>query len=371
LLGDAEDSYSLDNIQSLVLKKYQANLLAGRRDSAIAISTLLCDSLTGAFQRAKEVDAAEQAVIVSKVEELGDQQVAATRRHQLEMLGLIGLLFLLILGYILYRRYHHHQLRKAHDELREDYGELEAATTERSRQETEQRIAAAIQQYIAHEPLPQRNDLTVLVSQIPGTMPGDSFSDSILNGDILTFCIGSATGKGVEAATAAAMAWAQFRTAAAFESAPERIVTAISEAIADGKNMPVRLFVGAYNQATGELEYCNAGNNTPLLADDELTMLPADDSEPAGTQPGYAYTAQQATIAKGKLLFLYTDTVAQATDANGKTLGDKHLRGMALQAYKTDARPEPFFKNIQKAIADFSAGAPQADDVTLMVIGRK
>ena len=371
LLGDAEDSYSLDNIQSLVLKKYQANLLAGRRDSAIAISTLLCDSLTGAFQRAKEVDAAEQAVIVSKVEELGDQQVAATRRHQLEMLGLIGLLFLLILGYILYRRYHHHQLRKAHNELREDYGELEAATTERSRQETEQRIAAAIQQYIAHEPLPQRNDLTVLVSQIPGTMPGDSFSDSILNGDILTFCIGSATGKGVKAATAAAMAWAQFRTAAAITQEPDRIANAISGAISDGRHMPVRLFVGALNLRTGQLHYCNAGNNTPLLTDEGISLLPVDKSDPAGSQRGTVYTAQEATVAPGKLLFLYTNGIAEAVDANGKTLGDNHLRGIALQAVKLNAKPQPFYDNILLTIDKYTGGIPQANDLTLMVIARK
>ena len=41
LLGNGENSYSLDNIESLVLKKYQANLLAGRRDSAIAVSMRL------------------------------------------------------------------------------------------------------------------------------------------------------------------------------------------------------------------------------------------------------------------------------------------------------------------------------------------
>jgi len=372
LLGEDQGGYSLENIQDFVLKKYQANLLAGRRDTAVAVSMLLCDSLASAFERAKEVDTKEQAVIVSKVEDLNNQQMAVNRRHQIENYCLIALLFLAIVGYVFYRRHHHYQLHLAHRELRKEYGELESVATERSRRETEERIAAAIQQrHVTTDSGLQSPDSCLLVASTPGTMAGSSFCEAIRKGDSQLFCIGSATGKGVEAATAAAMAWAQFRTAAAFESAPERIVTAISEAIADGKNMPVRLFVGAYNQATGELEYCNAGNNTPLLADDELTMLPADDSEPAGTQPGYAYTAQQATIAKGKLLFLYTDTVAQATDANGKTLGDKHLRGMALQAYKTDARPEPFFKNIQKAIADFSAGAPQADDVTLMVIGRK
>ena len=312
LLGDNDDGYSLDNIQSLVLKKYQANLLAGRRDSAIAISMQLCDSLAGAFKRANEIDAAEQAVIVSKVEELGDQQVAATRRHQLEMLGLVGLLFLLIIGYGLYRRYHHHQLRKAHEELQEDVENIESAATERSRNETEQRLAAAIQQRLSHTPLPQHNDMALYVSQTPGTMPGGSFYDTLLRDDTLLFCIGSATAQGIDAATAAAMAWAQFHTAAAFGQAPEQIVNAISEAIASGQNIPVRLFVGQLDLTTGQLRYCNAGNNTPLLTDKEISLLPIDDTAPAGSQPGTVYTAQEATIATGKLLFLYTNGIAEA-----------------------------------------------------------
>ena len=384
LLDGNQGGYSLDNIQELVLKKYQANLLAGRRDSAVALSMLLCDSLAGAFQRAKEVDAAEQAVIVSNVEELNEQQMAANRRHQLEMFGLIGLLFLAIIGYIFYRRYNHHQLRQAHEELRKEYGDLETLASERSRTETEQRIAADIQQHIAPSPDAQNSlrsalplgsaknsqSPCLLVSQTPGTMAGGSFCETILKGDIQLFCIGSATGKGVGAATAAAMAWAQFRTAAAFESAPDRIVSAISEAIADDRNMPVRLFVGALDVSTGALQYCNAGHCTPLLSDEELTLLPTDDNEPAGTTPGYAYASQQAALAKGKLLFLYTVGVTHATGAGGKTLGEKQLRGMALQAYKVNARPEPFFKNVQKAIADYTAGAPQTDDLTLMVIAR-
>ena len=363
-----KDSYSLENIQELVLKKYQANLLAGRRDTAAAVSMLLCDSLASAFQRAKEVDAAEQAVIVSKVGELNEQQLAVNRRHQLELFGLIGLLFLAILGYVFYRRYSHHQLRQAHEELREDYTQVEAAATERSRTETEQRLAAAIQQHIA--PSPDAQSPCVLVSLVPGTMAGGSFCETILKGDIQLFCIGSATGKGVGAATAAAMAWAQFRTAAAFESVPDRIVSAISEAIADDRNMPVRLFVGALDVSTGALQYCNAGHSTPLLADKELTLLPVDDNEPAGTTSGYAYACQQTTLAKGTLLFLYTDGVTRATGADGKTLGEKKLRGMALQAYKVDARPKLFFKNVQKTIADYTADAPQTDDQTLMVIAR-
>ena len=371
LLSEDQGGYSLDNIQEKLLKKYQANLLAGRRDTAVAVGMLICDSLAGAFQRAKEVDAVEQATIVSKVEELSDQQIATNRRHQLEMLALLGLLFLAIIGYVFYRRHHHYQLHLAHRELRKEYSELEASATERSRTETEQRIAAGIQQQIAQTTLPQHDDLALLVSQTPGTMAGGSFCGTILQGDALLFCIGSATGKGIGATTAAAMAWAQFRTAAAFTSAPEQIVTAISEAVADGRNQSVRIFAGALNLTTGLLRYCNAGNNTPLLSDEEISLLPCDDNQPAGTEPGYVYTAQEATVAPGKLLFLYTDGIAEATDANGKKLGDKHLRGMALQAVKINARPRPFYDNIVKAIDAYTDSTPQAEDLTLMVIGRK
>lgn len=371
LLGDGKDSYSLDNIQELVLKKYQANLLAGRRDSAVAISMLLCDSLEGAFKRAKEVDAAEQAVIVSKVEELGDQQVTATRQHQMQLLGIVGLVFLAILGYIAYRRYHHHQLKKAHEELQEDLGHIEKEATERSRNETEQRFAAAIQQRLTHKPLPQHKNVALYVSQTPGTMPGGSFYDVQLRDDILYFCIGSATSRGLDAATAAAMAWAQFRTAATFGQAPEQTVNAISESIAEGQNIPVRLFAAQLDLATGQLRYCNAGNNTPLLTDEDISLLPGDDTAPAGSQPGTVYTAQETTIARGKLLFLYTNGVAEAVDGSGKPLGDKQLRGIALQAVKLNAKPQPFYDNILQAVDKYTAGAPQADDVTMMVIARK
>ena len=369
LLGEEQGGYTLDNIQEMVLKKYQANILAGRRDTAAAVSMLLCDSLASAFALAKRIDAEEQATIVKKVRELDDQQTATVRRHQLDIYAFIAFLFLLVMGYISYRRRHHHQLKKAHEELRKDYAHIEEAATERSRTETEQRLAAAIMQRHALAS-PSVITPSLLIFSSPGTTGGGSFCDAILNGDNLIFTVGSATGKGIEGATAAAMAWAQFRTAAILETSPDRIVSAISEAIADDRNIPVKMFVGALNQKTGILQYCNAGNSTPLLYNEEISLLPDEENQPAGAQSGYTYTASQTTIAPGKLMFLYTDGVTEAEDANHEKLGEKQLRGMALQAIKLNARPEAFFKNIQKAVTDFTGGIPQADDLTLMVINR-
>ena len=368
-----DEYYTLQYIQDKVLKKYQANLLAGRRDSAVALSMLLCDSLTVALDRAKAVDAEEQAVIVSRVEEMSEQQTASIRRHQRGVLGLLALLFIAVVGYIFYRRYHHHQLRQAHDELRQEYEELEEAATERSRTETEQRIAAAIQHYVAPDVLPKRDDLSLLVSQTPGTMAGGSFCDCLTRGDTLLFFIGSAVGEGVSAATSSAMAWAQCRTAAMLLGDPSRIIGAVSEALADGRHLPVRLFVGTLDLTTGELQYANAGHPTPLLWADELALLPGTDDSlaAAGEVPGEMYPTLTATLGRGHLLYIYTDGVARATDGEGRELGDSRLRGMALQAVKLSPRPKPFLDNITKAIDTFTAGTPQALDRTMMVLARK
>jgi serine phosphatase RsbU (regulator of sigma subunit) len=70
-------------------------------------------------------------------------------------------------------------------------------------------------------------------------------------------------------------------------------------------------------------------------------------------------------------LFLFTEGIVEAVDANGRKLGEKHLRGMSLQAVKLNAKAQPFYDNIIQAICGFTGNIPQADDLTFMIIGRK
>jgi serine phosphatase RsbU (regulator of sigma subunit) len=44
---------------------------------------------------------------------------------------------------------------------------------------------------------------------------------------------------------------------------------------------------------------------------------------------------------------------------------------MALQAVKLNAKPQPFYDNILKAIDNYTGGTPQAEDLTLMVVARR
>ncbi|MBP5800083.1 MAG: SpoIIE family protein phosphatase, partial [Prevotella sp.] len=93
MLKQKESAISVDDIQELLLKKYQANLRAGRRDTAATVGMQICDSLDHALALAKQLDAEEQATIVENVELLTKQQEEVARQKQIWLFGALALLF--------------------------------------------------------------------------------------------------------------------------------------------------------------------------------------------------------------------------------------------------------------------------------------
>ena len=68
----------------------------------------------------------------------------------------------------------------------------------------------------------------------------------------------------------------------------------------------------------------------------------------------------------GSKLFLYTDGVPEATDANKELFGtDRMLE--ALNA-DSDAAPEDILKNVRAAVDAFVRDAEQFDDLTMLCL---
>ncbi len=369
-----QDAYTIDNIRAYALKKYKTNLLAGRRDSALAISRQICDSLEHAFNVAKQLDAEEQIVIINRVEQLTEQQAASARREQMWLFALLGILFLLFICYAIYRGYHSRKLHAAHKELKADYGELETRTADKERTQTELRTALNAQKALLPAPLPQRKDLTVLASLTPGQALSSDLYDYLIRNEQLIFCIGSAQGGTVQSSVQMAMAWSQFRAAAAITASPAQILSAINNSLAatNGEAPAINLFVGALDITTGQFTYSQAGNFSPLLLqNEEVSLLPVEATSPAGTSADTTYDALQAELASGAMLFFYTNGVTNITSDNGKTFGEKRLRGSALQALKMHAQPSLFLENICGALRKFAGDTPQVVDQTMLLISRK
>lgn len=122
---------SLENIQTLLLKKYYANLGAGRMDTVMAVSTLICDSLDNAINRSKIDDAAELATIYDtqqKEAKLAEQQARQERMRQINIITVIILIAIIIGVLTVNRLLHARKIEKKNKLLQEANARAEVAS---------------------------------------------------------------------------------------------------------------------------------------------------------------------------------------------------------------------------------------------------
>jgi phosphoserine phosphatase RsbU/P len=132
----------------------------------------------------------------------------------------------------------------------------------------------------------------------------------------------------------------------------------------------VTLFYGSLNPHTGMLNYVNAGHNPPLLytsKTDQLTRLTRTGMA-LGVEIMTGYEQHSIQLEAGDFIVLYTDGVTEATDKNYKEFGIQMLENH-IHAQCTDTAKE-IIGALDRAIKQFTQGAPVTDDVSLMVIKR-
>jgi sigma-B regulation protein RsbU (phosphoserine phosphatase) len=134
-------------------------------------------------------------------------------------------------------------------------------------------------------------------------------------------------------------------------------------------NRFVTFFFSLLDAATGDLRFANAGHNPPIImrASGEAQML-----EGGGPVLGILsiapYSEQTERLEYGDMLVVYSDGVTEATNEAYDEFGEDKLIEVIRQH-----RREPAPKIVQavtKALTEFAAGAPQADDITLVVAKR-
>ena len=124
--------FSIENLETYYLKKYEANLKAGRKDSVYAISTFICDSLSVAIDRARADNAAELATIYNTEQNetrLAENKAKLMRERQIAAVVTIILIIGFFIVYALYKQKAAAKLHKAHNELKAAYDQLEETTS--------------------------------------------------------------------------------------------------------------------------------------------------------------------------------------------------------------------------------------------------
>jgi sigma-B regulation protein RsbU (phosphoserine phosphatase) len=132
--------------------------------------------------------------------------------------------------------------------------------------------------------------------------------------------------------------------------------------------MFVTIFCGILNTSTGEVFYSNGGHNHPYILSKDHGTKPLNNKSgmALGVFEAARYSTSTLTLAPGDRIFLYTDGVTEAMDVNANFYTDEGLI-RSLENQK-DLSIEDGLRAILNDLKNFSSGAPQADDITLMAI---
>lgn len=130
-------------------------------------------------------------------------------------------------------------------------------------------------------------------------------------------------------------------------------------------------FYAVLDPQTGELEYCNAGHNPPLLyhADGGAQFIPLRRTGMAlGVGEDSQWTQGNAKLSPGSVLLLYTDGVTDAHNRQHESYGEQRLLDQARHQLEESAGG--MLSNILNAVKFHSSDSPQFDDMTLLVVKR-
>jgi len=134
-------------------------------------------------------------------------------------------------------------------------------------------------------------------------------------------------------------------------------------------NRFVTLFFCVLDATTGEMAYCNAGHNPPFL------VRKAGDVERLsgggtvlGILPDAKYEEMRCRMDVGDLLVIYSDGVTEANNPVQEEFEEERLE--ALLARHKDDSAQAIVEAVNRAIAEWAAGSPPADDITLVVAKR-
>ena len=359
LFKDYNLSPTFDNLD-FVVEKFNANLKAGRKDSALAMAVYALNFVDSALVRQKNSEAAKLATIYEtkqKDEAIAQQQIELNRQKIFALMVAMGLITVFFIVYTIFRR------RAAR--------RLAEVKAQQERIESELRIARDIQMSMVPSVFPDREGLDMYASMTPAKEVGGDLYGYVINGHNLYFAIGDVSGKGVPASLFMAQATRLFRTMANQGLLPAEICTHMNTELSGDDNvngMFVTMFIGMLDMESGRLQFCNAGHNPPVLGggDNQGDFLQMEPNGPIGLWPQLEYVGEELDNIKGRALFVYTDGLNEAEDALHNQFGDERMLAILRQTRFNSARQvvETLFAKVE----EHRAGAEPNDDLTMLCL---
>ena len=255
--------------------------------------------------------------------------------------------------------------------------ELKTVTAEKERIGTELALATRIQADMLPNifpAFPERPDFDIYASMDPAKEVGGDFYDFFLIDEThLGLVMADVSGKGVPAALFMMVSKILVQNYALTGRSPAEVLQAVNAQICSNnrEEMFVTVWFGILDTETGKITAANAGHEYPVLlqAGGRFELVKDKHGLVIGAMDGIRYKEYELTLTPGSKLFLYTDGVPEATDANNELFGLERM--LAALNQEPNAAPETILKNVRAAVDDFVQEAEQFDDLTMLCLEYK
>jgi phosphoserine phosphatase RsbU/P len=249
---------------------------------------------------------------------------------------------------------------------------LAREAAQRERNEREMEIAREVQQRLFPQRIPEIAGLTLAGMCRAALGVGGDYYDVIeLDDGRLGLAIGDVSGKGISAALLMASLRASLRGMTLdgpsnLAAMMQKVNRLVYEASADHRY--ATFFFATYDPNTRELRYVNAGHNPPML-------IKAGKAEPqrldagglvVGLLPQADYEEQSVALNSGDLFLAYTDGISEAMTVDDQEWGEEQMLKAVLGIQAASA--DEVLRGLFRAADEFTAGAPQHDDMTLLIM---
>ena len=209
---------------------------------------------------------------------------------------------------------------------------------------------------------------------------GDYYDFIPLPGDNLGIVIADVADKGAGAALFMASSRTLIRTyATEYPESPAQVLAAANHRLVVDTHagLFITLFYAVLDPALGQLIYCNAGHNPPVIFNPDRhrsAQWLTGTGMPLGVTEDAFWEEAIVVLNSGDVLTLFTDGVTEAQNKAGEFFGEERVQ-VSIEESLSDQKvsgksAETTLDKLLQCVHQFVGSAPRSDDITLMVIRR-
>lgn len=220
-------------------------------------------------------------------------------------------------------------------------------------------------------PYPNRKEFDIQATMHTAKEVGGDFYDFyFVNDENLIFLVADVSGKGIPAAMFMMKAKALLKSYAETGMSVEEVFIHANEELCAGNDtgMFVTAWMGMLNTKTGIITFANAGHNPPLVkhADGTFEYLKSRPGLVLAGMEGIRYRKNEVQLLNDDVIYLYTDGVTEAINANEELYGEERLLKILNDNKNEDVNV--ICDSVKKDVDLFAGEAPQFDDITMLCL---